>query len=329
MQRGTPGHRVPGTEAEGGRDWPAPGREDPRSARGRRATAAARRPSTTVQWSTVEVDGHRVSYGVAGSGPPALFLHGWGLRPNAYRRPIVAMANAGCRTFAPALPGFGGTHELPAADRSFAGYGEWVGRFLDAVGVDGVALAAGHSFGGGVATGFAHVHRDRTASLLLANAIGGPTWADFPGGLRTMVERPMWDWVHHLGADVIASPRLVRLLPVIAEDFVPNLLQNPLGMFRTGEFIRRADLVAEVRSIASAGVPVVVAWSDRDRLVPRAAFDDLRRAAGVEGAVVEGRHAWLLSEPERFGELALDALVQSGVLTAHAVVPDPDEAAAS
>jgi pimeloyl-ACP methyl ester carboxylesterase len=239
------------------------------------------------------------------------------------------MADAGCRVVAPAMPGFGGTAELAAADRSFAGYGDWVRRFLEAVGVDEVALAAGHSFGGGVATAFVHGHPDRARSLLLANAIGGPTWAELRGELRSMVDRPMWDWVHHLSADVIASPGLVRLLPVLAEDFVPNLLGNPLGMFRTGEFIRRADLVAEVRAIAGAGTPVVVAWSDRDRLVPRASFDDLRRAAGVDGEVVEGRHAWLLTDPRRFGELALSALVQSGVLTQRATVPRPDEAAAS
>jgi pimeloyl-ACP methyl ester carboxylesterase len=273
---------------------------------------------STVNWTSVPVDDHRVSYGVAGSGPPALFLHGWGLRPNAYRASILAMADVGCRVYAPALPGFGGTQELAAPDRSFAGYGAWVGRFLDAVGVDNVALVAGHSMGGGVAAGFVHGHPGRASSLLLANAVGGPTWAAFPDELRTMMERPVWDWVHQMGTDIMASPHLVRLLPALAEDFVPNLIHNPLGMFRTGEFIRRADLVTEIRSIAAAGIPVVVAWSDRDRLVSRSAFDDIRRAAGVDGVVVAGRHTWLISDPGRFGELALDALVQSGALIANA-----------
>ncbi len=237
------------------------------------ATGSRRRPSAattagTVQWTNIAVDGRRVAYGVTGAGPPALFLHGWGLGPNAYRRPILAMAAAGCRVYAPALPGFGGTHELSAPDRSFAGYGAWAGRFLDAVGVDDVALVAGHSFGGGVATAFVHAHPERASSLLLANAVGGPTWAAFPDELRTMVQRPVWDWVHHLSTDVMTSPGLVRLLPTLIEDFVPNLIKNPLGMFRTGEFIRRADLLAEIGDIAAAGIPVVVAWSDRDRSGP-------------------------------------------------------------
>lgn len=261
------------------------------------------------------VNGRRVGYLVAGSGPAALFFHGWGLSPHAYRRPIEAMSRAGCRVYAPALPGFGGTPELAAAQRTFDGYASWVGEFLDAVGQDEVALVAGHSFGGGVATAFAHQQTHRVAALLLANAIGSPTWALFPNEARTMIQRPVWDWGRHFSTDLLQSPRLFRLAATLLEDFVPNLISNPLGMFRTGEFIRRADLVREVRLIAERGIPVTVAWSDRDRLVPRSAFDDLRRAAGVEGVVVEGAHAWLIADPDRFGELAISALVDSGALT--------------
>jgi hypothetical protein len=90
-------------------------------------------------------------------------------------------------------------------------------------------------------------------------------------------------------------------------------------MFRTGEFIRRADLVREVKSIAKWGIPVAVAWSDRDRLVPRSAFDDLRKAAGIDGVVVEGAHAWLIADPGAFGELVISALVDSGALTPRSV----------
>ncbi len=273
-----------------------------------------------VQWHRAEVDGHRVGYAVCGTGPAALFLHGWGLRPNAYRAPIAAMARAGCRVYAPALPGFGGTRELAPEERTFAGYAAWVGRFLDAVEEEDVALVAGHSFGGGVATAFAYEQPWRVSALLLANAIGSPTWALFPNEVRTMVQRPFWDWGRHFSTDLLHSPRLLRLLPVLLEDFIPNLVSNPLGMFRTGEFIRRADLVREVRAIARWGIPVTVAWSDRDGLVPRSAFDDLRHAAGVDGVVVDGAHAWLIADPAGFGELAISALVDSGALTPRSVM---------
>jgi pimeloyl-ACP methyl ester carboxylesterase len=268
-------------------------------------------PPTKLTWTSTTVDGHRVRYGVVGSGPPALFLHGWGLRPNAYAAPIEAMAAAGCRVFAPALPGFGGTPELPGEVRSFAGYGAWVASFLDSVGVGDLTLVAGHSFGGGVSTAFVHHQPERVSSLLLANAVGSPTWALLPNEVRTMVQRPFWDWGRHFGGDLFQSPRALRVLPTLLESFVPNLVSNPLGMFRTGEVIRRADLVAEVHAIAAHGIPVSVAWSDRDGLVPRSAFDELRRAAGNEGVVVEGAHAWLIADPAVFGELAISALVDA------------------
>jgi pimeloyl-ACP methyl ester carboxylesterase len=292
---------------DAGSDGSSPGATVPVQA----APSGITHPPRRITWTTVAVDGHRVRYGIVGSGPPALFLHGWGLGPHAYGRAVEAMAAAGCRVVAPALPGFGGTPELPMEVRTFAGYGAWVGRFLDAAGVGDVALVAGHSFGGGVSTSFVHHQSERVGSLLLANAIGSPTWALLPNEVRTMVQRPLWDWGRHFGSDLLRSPGSLRVLPVLLEDLVPNLLRNPLGMFRTGEVIRRADLVAEVRTVAARGVPVAVAWSDRDGLVPRSAFDELRRAAGVVGVVVEGAHAWLIAEPEVFGELAISALVDS------------------
>jgi pimeloyl-ACP methyl ester carboxylesterase len=268
-----------------------------------------------MSWDSVLVDGHPVRFGAVGHGPAALFLHGWGLRPNAYRRPIEAMASAGCRVYAPCLPGFGGTRELDPERRTFAGYARWVGLFLDAVGAPEVALVAGHSFGGGVATAFVYDQPGRASALLLVNAIGSPTWVLLPNEVRTTMQRPVWDWGRHFGTDLLHSPHLVRLLPTLLEDFIPNLLGNPLGMFRTGEVIRRADLVREVRVIAERGIPVSVAWSDRDRLVSRSAFDELRHAAGVEGVVIEGAHAWLIADPAAFRELAISALVDSGALT--------------
>src|SRR5664280_1566335 len=267
----------PGDPELFGTDGSTPGIRSP-EAGGRRIDDRAER----VAWSTVMVDGHRVRFGQVGSGPSALFLHGWGLRPNAYAGPIEAMAAAGCRVVAPSLPGFGGTPEMPFEERSF---------------------------GGGVSTAFVHHQPERVASLLLVNAIGSPTWALLPNEVRTMVQRPFWDWGRHFGGDLLHSPRALRLLPTLLEDFVPNLVRNPLGMFRTGEVIRRADLVAEVRAIAARGIPVSVAWSDRDGLVPRSAFDELRRAAGVDGVVVEGAHAWLIADPAAFGELVISALV--------------------
>jgi pimeloyl-ACP methyl ester carboxylesterase len=261
-------------------------------------------------WSTITVDGRSVTYGASGVGRTALFLHGWGLRPHAYRAPIRHLGLVGCRVVAPVLPGFGGSRGLPSSQRSFVGYAAWVSRFLDAVGIDQVDLVVGHSFGGGVATQFTHDVPTRAASLYLANAIGSPTWSSHADRVRTMAQRPVWDWGRHLSTDLMRSPALIRVLPSVLSDIVPTIMQNPVAMWQTGDFIRRADLVAELEEVHRRGTPVSVVWSDRDRLVPRSAFDDLRHAAGVEGTVVEGSHGWLLAHPARFGELAIPLLAQ-------------------
>jgi pimeloyl-ACP methyl ester carboxylesterase len=263
-----------------------------------------------VLWSTVTVDGRSVTYGATGTGRSVLFLHGWGLRPHAYREPIRHLGLVGCRVVAPVMPGFGGSRVLPANERSFEGYAAWVARFLDAVGIDQVDLVAGHSFGGGVAIKFVHDAPERAGSLYLANAIGSPTWSSHGDGVRTMAQRPAWDWGRHLSIDLVRSPGLFRVLPSVLGDLVPALVQNPLGLLRTGDFIRRADLVDDLTEVHRRGTPVCVVWSDRDRLVPRSAFDDLRHAAGVEGTVVEGSHGWLLAHPAQFGELAIPLLAQ-------------------
>ena len=138
-----------------------------------------------------------------------------------------------------------------------------------------------------------------------------------------MVERPVWDWGRHLGTDLLHGPGMLRILPPIVEDVVPNLLTNPLGFWRTGQFIRRADLVGALTDLRSRGLPIEVLWSDRDRLVPKSAFDAVREAAGVEGRVVEGPHAWLVGDPVPLGESALHCLVAAGGLPARCT-PSPD-----
>ncbi len=51
-----------------------------------------------------------------GSGPVALFIHGWPECWYSWRHQIVALANAGYRAVAPDMPGFGQTQALQQID---------------------------------------------------------------------------------------------------------------------------------------------------------------------------------------------------------------------
>lgn len=46
------------------------------------------------------------------------------------------VAAHGRRVFAPTLPGFGGTAELPSGERNSVGYARWLERYVDSVGID-------------------------------------------------------------------------------------------------------------------------------------------------------------------------------------------------
>lgn len=249
------------------------------------------------------------------TGAPVLFLHGWGVGPNSYGSPLNALRAFGCGVVAPAQPGFGGCPELPRDDCNFSGYASWAAAQLDAAGVDEPVVVVGHSFGGGVAIQFAHDHPERVRAVVMCNGVGGFPWAG--PAEQASAERPWWEWGRYIGADLVALPGIVRVLPALLGEAVPNLVHNPLALWRVGEFVRRAHLLEEIAAVARGGTPVTLVWSDRDRLVPHAGFAALCQAAGVEGQVVPGGHSWLIADPGRFADIVLRAMVEAGVVESH------------
>jgi pimeloyl-ACP methyl ester carboxylesterase len=255
-------------------------------------------------WSrrTAVVAGRPARYGTAGTGPPIVFLHGWGVDDRAYEPALRLLAAGGARVVAPALPGFGGTPALTREEQSFAGYARWVAAFLDEVGIDEPAVVVGHSFGGGVAVAFAHDHPDRVSGLVLANSVGGSAWRR-GRALRSMAERPLWDWGLHLSRDLVPLRQLNRVLPVIAVEAIPNLLRHPAAFWRAAAIARTADLTRELEELRARGLPVVVLWGARDRVIPEASVDALCEALGVTPITLPAGHGWLIAEPDRLSEV--------------------------
>jgi pimeloyl-ACP methyl ester carboxylesterase len=233
---------------------------------------------------------------------PVVFLHGWALAQHTYRGVIERIARQGCRVIAPALPGFGGTKDLPDASFSLGGYAAWVHDLMTALEIDEPAVVVGHSFGGGVAIRLAHDHPRRVRSLVLVNSIGGSAWRRGTS-LRSIAERPLWDWGLHFPSDVWPIRQATRVLPVIAEDLLPNMLRHPRAMLKVANLARRADLRSELEVLRDQGLSISIIWATRDGIIPRESFEALCVASGVEGTVVEGSHSWLLADPAHFGEV--------------------------
>src|SRR4051794_21856352 len=135
-------------------------------------------PLDHLVWKSTTVDGRPALYGVAGEGLPLVFVHGWGLGQHSYKRALKRLVHLGCKVYAPALPGFGGSAELPDDRFTVPGYAEWLNGFLDAVGIGANerVFLVGHSFGGGVSIQFASDHTDRVRTLVLINSVGGSSW---------------------------------------------------------------------------------------------------------------------------------------------------------
>jgi pimeloyl-ACP methyl ester carboxylesterase len=248
------------------------------------------------------VHDHPAGYSVAGEGLPVLLLHGWALGQHSYREVIEAVADRGCRVIAPSLPGFGGTADLPDKRFSLSGYAQWVADFVAALDITEPMVVIGHSFGGGVAIRLAHDHPVLVRSLVLVNSIGGSAWRR-GRTLRSMAERPLWDWGLHFPSDVWPVRQATRVLPVLAEDVLPNLVRHPRALVKVGNLARRADLRAELEQLRDRALPITILWGTRDGIIPRESFEALCVASGAEGTVVQGSHSWLLADPEHFCEI--------------------------
>ena len=262
-----------------------------------------------LEWKQTTVDGRPAEYGEAGTGAPALFLHGWGLDHKAYKRALSRLVRAGLHVYAPALPGFGGTAALRDQPASLSSYGDWSASFLEAVGVEEPVLVMGHSFGGGVGIALAHDHPQPVRALVLINSVGGSAWAHSGSSIRSMAERPLWDWGIHFPGDLFPARQVHRVLPVIISEVVGNLIRDPRSFWRAAGIARRADLMDELDELRRRGLPVVVLWGQRDHLITRDSFEDMCRALGDPDVVtVPGTHSWMLADPDEFGEVMTNVL---------------------
>jgi pimeloyl-ACP methyl ester carboxylesterase/predicted amino acid-binding ACT domain protein len=236
-----------------------------------------------------------------------MFLHGWGLDHRAYQRSLRRLTARGCRVIAPSLPGFGGTAALPFAERNIEGYAAWVRAFVEAVGVTDPMVVLGHSFGGGVATKFAHDHPDRARYLVVVNSVGDPRV--FVGNLLSRVG--------DLNPKHVLDPMIQLVLPnstgatarLIPRIFVGNVMRDPLAMADAARVAMTADLSTEMAMLAERGLPTLVLWSDGDGVIPMSAFDTFCSTFGSDGHVVTGGHSWLLARPDVFGQV-LENVVQ-------------------
>ena len=133
-------------------------------------------PDFPYEPAYARVDGLRMAYVTAGpaDGPVALLLHGEPSWSFLYRKVMPVLADAGIRSVAPDLIGFGRSDKPAAAAHTYAAHVEWVRALaFDALDLRDVTVV-GQDWGGLIGLRLAAEHESRVARIVAANT-GLPT----------------------------------------------------------------------------------------------------------------------------------------------------------
>lgn len=234
--------------------------------------------SAPVRFRHLTVDGRRVHHRVDGAGPPVLLLHGIGRTLHDFTEQHELLAGR-YRLHSVDLPGYGGSlpmtrpYTLPALAR-------FVGRYLDAVGIDEPVHLVGNSLGGAVAMGFAVAQPARVASLTLVASAGFGREVTMAlrllalPGLGRLLLRPSRYTARRVERALFHDPALVTTervgyaLAVARRPYAARVVletARALGTVRGVQQRWRDELLGELTGL---GLPTLVVWGDHDRILP-------------------------------------------------------------
>jgi pimeloyl-ACP methyl ester carboxylesterase len=268
----------------------------------------------------VKIHGHRVSYLAEGEGSPVVLIHGVTGTCDQWA-PVADLLSERCSVVAPDLLGHGQSAK-PRGDYSLGAYASGIRDLMVGLGHERVTVV-GHSLGGGIAMQFAYQFPERCQRLVLVSS----------GGLGQEV---------HPVLRAATLPGSELLLPLIAGAHVYNTGAAVAGLIeraglRAGpdiaEMVRgygsladadtRRAFVHTLRSVVdpmgqrvnatdrlylAAGMPALIVWGRRDRVIPVSHASVAER--GMPGSRLEiferSGHFPQLDDPLRFSRLLAD-----------------------
>jgi pimeloyl-ACP methyl ester carboxylesterase len=276
-----------------------------------------------VDWRSrqrwVSVDGRAVNAIDVGEGPVVVLVHGLGGNWQNWLEVVPALQEAGHRTIALDLPGFGHS-EMPRDPISIPGYALTIDAVVDALGVVGPVAVVGNSMGGFIAAELAISRPQRVERLVLVSAAA--LWNEQARARPLVVASKVSRFYAPLivsGWEVIARlPRLRNEALKSAGIRNPTRISAPLayellsGAGKPG-FVDALQALYDYRirdRLPEIACPTLVVWGADDPLVP------LRHAFEYEDLIPDARatvfprtgHAPMLEQPERFNAALLSFL---------------------
>jgi pimeloyl-ACP methyl ester carboxylesterase len=216
---------------------------------------------------TIEVDGQRMAFTRAGSGPALVLLHGYVGDGLTTWRPQVRALSDRFTVVVWDAPGAGGSADPPER-LGMAGYADLLAGFVASLGLERPHVA-GLSFGGALAIELARRHPGVPRSLVLASAYAG--WG---GSLSAEVREHRLHQALRL-AEAGPDEFTAALLPTM---FSPGTAQRTVDEFGTS--LRAAFHPIGFRAMARAsaedlrdalphvGVPTLLLCGDQDERAP-------------------------------------------------------------
>jgi|SRR5580692_8173971 pimeloyl-ACP methyl ester carboxylesterase len=232
-----------------------------------------------IEPKTVSLHGRPLCYVEAGSGPVLMMIHGMAGTYENWQAVIEPLAQR-YTVIAPDLPGHGNS-EPGAGDYSLGSLAAGLRDLLITLGHDRATLV-GHSLGGGIAMQFAYQFPEITERLVLVSSGGlGPEVspvlraAALPGANLFIAATA--------GPGSVAGSVLARGLAAIGLQPNADVAEVARGYASLADAGRRDAFLATLRSVVgtegqrieagdrlylAGGVPVMIIWGRRDRIIP-------------------------------------------------------------
>jgi pimeloyl-ACP methyl ester carboxylesterase len=249
---------------------------------------------------SVEVDGLRIAYERAGTGPPLVLLHGYvGDGLTTWRGQLDALSDE-FTVIAWDAPGAGASSDPPESFGT-SGYADALAGFVTRLGL-GLPHVGGLSFGGILALALAGRHPDVPRTLVLASAYAG--WSgSFPAGVASQRLRQAMALSELTPEEFVGT-----LLPTMFSASTPPEVVEGFGASMRGfhptgfRAMARASAESVRDALPRVNVPTLLVYGDQDVRAPMRVAEDLHAAiAGSSLVVLPGAgHVCNVEAPEAF-----------------------------
>lgn len=221
---------------------------------------------------TESVDGVKLAYEEYGSGPPIVFVHGFGASSYSWRQ--IAASLSGYRSISINLMGFG--HSEKPKDESYTidRQAALLRQFILQKGLESPVLV-GHSYGGGVCLAMMRQLHDVSRLILVDSMCYPQRFPFFITALRSPVLRRV---AFELVPPRISVTSLLKQVYYRADRIKPETVDEYVGcvesegarnaLIRTAESIIPPDVDQLIGSYRQISVPTLIIWGEHDRIVP-------------------------------------------------------------